>query len=136
MAGVALSIFITCVIVASKLITSGINYKVLQDVGLFFIFMMTLCLSSGTAFFLFNYCKEIVTSFSTYRFYSTLIGRSSLSLLIDSYNNVNTSFNMPIKAKHTDGNGNLVQGQWNGIGDWEVNGRKTTRKFSRNEKWE
>jgi hypothetical protein len=135
-AGVTLSIFITCSIVAYKLITGGINYEVLQDVGLFFIFIMTLCLSSGTAFFLYTYFKEIRVTISTYRFYSTLIGHGSLSLLTESYLSASRSFNVPIKAQHKDGNGNIINGQWNSVGDWQVNGRKTTRKFSRNEKWE
>lgn len=135
-AAITFSIFITCVIVAGKLLTGGINYNVLQDVGLFFIVIMTLCLSSGTAFFLFTYFKDLRTAISTYRFYKTLVGHGSLSLLTESYHSTIKSFNVPIKAKHIDGNGNVVHGQWNSVGDWSVIGRKTTKKFSGNSKWE
>lgn len=135
-AAITLSIFISCIIVSGKLITGGINYNVLQDVGLFFIVMMTLCLSSGTAFFLYTYFNELRTALSTYRFYKTLTGHGSLALLTESYYTTIKTFNVPIKAQHVDGNGNIIRGQWNAVGDWSVIGRKTTKKFSGNSKWE
>lgn len=136
LAAITLSIFISCIMVAGKLITGGVNYNVLQDVGLFFIVIMTLCLSSGTAFFLYTYGRELVITVSTYRFYKTLTGSGSLALLIESYYTTINSFNVPIKAQHTDGNGNIVRGQWNAVGDWSVIGKKTTRRFTQNERWE
>lgn len=130
------AIFTTCVYVAGKLMLGDVSYVILQDVGLFFIVAITLCLSSGTAFFLYVYFLELRVAISTYRFYKTLVGHGSLLLLTESYYTAIKSFNTPIKAQHTDGNGNVVVGQWNGVGDWQVINKKTTRKFSGNKRWD
>lgn len=132
---VTLSILITCLTVGIKLLQGGVSYEVLRDVGLFFLVGMTICLASGSLFYLYTYIKELVTAVSTYRFYKALTGNSSYSLLVESYYNVIKTFNRPINAKHVDGNGNTVYGQWNGIGDWSVYGIKETKKFSGDTRW-
>lgn len=132
---VTLSILITCLFVAFKLFQGGISYDVLKDVGLFFIVGMTICLASGSLFYLYTYIAELCMAVSTYRFYKALTGTGSYSLLVESYHSVIKTFNAPIQAKHIDGNGNSVYGQWNGIGDWSVYDIKTTKKFSGDSKW-
>ena len=129
------AIFTTCAYVAGKLFVGDFNYAILQDIGLFFTVMITLLLASGTAFFLYTYILELRVAISTYRFYKTLVGHGSLLLLTESYYTVIKTFNTPIIAKHIDGNGNAVTGQWNGVGDWQVVNRKTTKKFSGNDNW-
>ena len=128
-ASVILSILVMCVIVSYRLVTGGFNANTLVDIGVFFIAIMTLLLSSASAFFLYVYAYEICATISTYRFYKTLIGQGSFSLLTESYFGVVKTFYVPIKAQHKDGNGNMIYGQWNGIGNWTVNGKKTTRGY-------
>lgn len=128
-AAVVLALLVMCVIIAYRLVTGGFTSNTLVDIGVFFIAIITLLLSSASAFFLYVYVYDICATISTYRFYKTLIGQGSFSLLSESYFDVVNTFNVPIKARHKDGNGQMVYGQWNGIGNWTVNGKKTTRGF-------
>lgn len=135
-AACTLVIFTTCIFMAGALILGDVGDNLLRDIGLFFVITVTLCLSSATAFFLYTYMLELRVAISTYRFYRTLTGSGSLILLTESYYTViKGSYTTPIRAKHIDGNGKIVTGQWNGVGDWTVENRKTTRKYSGNKRW-
>ena len=136
-ASCTLVIFTTCVFMAGALILGDVPSALLQDIGLFFVVVVTLCLASATAFFLYTYILELRVAVSTYRFYKTLTGSGSLILLTESYYTViKGTYTTPVRAKHIDGNGKTITGQWNGIGDWMVENRKTTRKYSGNKRWE
>ena len=128
-AAVVLALLVMCAIISYRLVTGGFTSNTLVDIGVFFISILTLALSSASAVFLYIYAYELVTTISTYRFYKTLIGQGSFSLLSESYFGVVNTLNVPIKAQHKDGNGNIISGQWNGIGNWRVIGKKTTRGY-------
>ena len=128
-AAVVLALLVMCAIISYRLVTGGFTSNTLVDIGVFFISILTLALSSASAVFLYIYAYELVTTISTYRFYKTLIGQGSFSLLSESYFSVVNTLNVPIKAQHKDGNGNIISGQWNGIGNWRVIGKKTTRGY-------
>ena len=126
---VVLALLVICAIISFRLVTGGFTSDTLVDIGVFFISILTLVLSSACSLFLYIYTYEIVVTLSTYRFYKTLIGQGSFSLLSESYYSVVNSFNVPIKAQHKNGAGEMIYGQWNGVGNWTVNGKHTTRRF-------
>ena len=128
-AAVVLGLLVMCAIISFRLVTGGFTSNTLVDIGVFFRSILTLVISSASANFLYINAYEIATTLSTYRFYKTLIGQGSFSLLSESYFGVVNTFNVPIKAQHKDGNGQMIYGQWNGIGNWTVNGKKTTRGY-------
>lgn len=127
---IIISVLTMSIYVIGNLITGSYALENLASIGALFVGAFALGMVSGSLWYLYGYGRVIVITISTFNFYRALLGKGSLTLLIESYNNINKEFEVPIQARHINRKGDAVFGQWNGINDWKVYGIKSSVGWS------
>ena len=132
-ASIMASVCIAAAVISITISLNGFNYDILKDAGILFLFIISVCIVSGTLMFLLNFIKEMIAAISLYRFYKKLLGQGSLSLFAETYQSVSDTVNVPLNVKHINGNKETVFGTWIGVGKWKVNNKHTTRGYKKYE---
>lgn len=132
-ASIMVSVCIAAAVISVTIGLNGFNYNILKDAGILFLFIISICIVSGTLMFLLNFIKEMIATISLYRFYKKLLGQGTLALFAETYQSISDTVNVPLNVKHINGSKETIFGTWIGVGIWKVNNKHTTRGYKRYE---